>query len=89
MRLSEISIRQNIERFGNHQATFPEKLIEPLILTTSKPGDIVLDPFSGLGTVAVVSKKTARNYIGIELSKKYCELSRQRIREACQSDKAA
>ncbi|MFA5313781.1 MAG: site-specific DNA-methyltransferase, partial [Methanomassiliicoccales archaeon] len=47
-------IRQGIEPFGDHHATFPENLITPFILTTSREGEVVLDPFSGAGTVAVV-----------------------------------
>ena len=40
---------------------------------------IVLDPFCGLGTVGVVAKRLKRNYIGIEISPKYCELAKKRI----------
>ena len=41
---------------------------------------IVLDPFCGLGTVGVVAKRLKRNYIGIDISEKYCERARQRIK---------
>ncbi len=62
-----------------HFATFPEKLVEPMILAGCPKGGTVLDPFSGAATTGVVAKKFGRNYIGIELSEKYCELSRKRL----------
>lgn len=75
-------IKCGIEAYGVfHQATFPMKLVKPFILTTSKEGDVVLDPFSGAGTVATVCNDLGRKYIGIELSKEYCEVARKRIEE--------
>ena len=41
---------------------------------------IVLDPFMGLGTVGVVAKRLKRNFIGIEIKKKYCEMAEERIK---------
>ena len=67
-----------------HFATFPPALIEPCILAGSKPGDVVLDPFSGAGTTGVVSVKHGRRYIGIELNPEYLEMSRRRIDAAMQ-----
>jgi site-specific DNA-methyltransferase (cytosine-N4-specific) len=72
-------IKCNIEPYKNHQATFPEKLIEPLILTTSREGDVILDPFNGSGTTGAISVLHQRNYIGIELLKEYCDISKERI----------
>lgn len=66
---------------GAHFATFPEKLIEPCILAGSRPGGIVLDPFIGSGTTAVVAKKNGRNYIGIDLNSEYAELAEKRLIE--------
>ena len=54
-----------------HFATFPPDLIEPCILAGSKEGDIVLDPFMGSGTTAMVSKQHNRHYIGCELHEDY------------------
>jgi DNA modification methylase len=65
-----------------HFATFPEKLIEPCILAGCPEGGIVLDPFMGSGTTAVVALKHNRNYIGIELNPEYIEIARQRINAA-------
>jgi DNA modification methylase len=62
-----------------HFAVMPEALVEPCVLAGSAPGDTVLDPFSGSGTVGVVSLRHGRNYIGCELNPEYAELSRKRI----------
>lgn len=58
-----------------HPARFPEKLVEFFVLSGTNEGDVVLDPFSGSGTTAVVSKKLKRNYIGIEANPDFCRLS--------------
>jgi len=58
-----------------HPAIFPEKLAEDHILSWSNEGDVVLDIFSGSGTTCKMAKKNKRNYIGIELSKEYYDLS--------------
>lgn len=70
----------NSEPFKEHQASFPGKLIEPFILCISKPGDIVLDLFSGSGTVPYVAKKYKRHFIGIDLSKESCRLSEKKVK---------
>jgi len=64
---------------GAHFAVMPEKLVEPCVLAGSRPGDTVLDPFNGAGTVGVVATRLGRSYIGIELNPEYIELSKQRI----------
>jgi DNA modification methylase len=64
---------------GAHFAVFPPELIEPCILAGTKEGDIVLDPFSGSGTVGQVCKKHKRRYIGIEINEEYLKLSPDRI----------
>jgi DNA modification methylase len=64
---------------GAHFAVMPEALAEPCVLAGSAAGDTVLDPFSGSGTVGVVSLRHGRNYIGCELNPKYADLSRKRI----------
>lgn len=62
-----------------HFATFPSALIEPCILSSTKPGDIVLDPFFGSGTVGVVCHKLNRKFIGIELNNDYIDIARKRL----------
>jgi len=64
---------------GAHFACFPPDLIEPCILAGSREGDIVLDPFMGSGTTAMVAKKHNRNYLGCELHKDYASLQTDRI----------
>jgi site-specific DNA-methyltransferase (adenine-specific) len=62
-----------------HFATFPQKLVEPCICISSKPGDFVLDPFFGSGTVGVVCVQTGRQYVGIELNPKYVKIAADRL----------
>lgn len=64
-----------------HFATFPERLIEPCILAGSRPGGIVLDPFIGSGTTAVVAERYGREFIGIDLNPEYIEIAKKRINE--------
>jgi DNA modification methylase len=64
---------------GAHFATFPEKLIEPMILAGSRVGDIVLDPFFGSGTTGQVSQNLGRKWIGCELNKDYESLQNERL----------
>lgn len=64
---------------GAHFATFPPKLIEPCILAGSAPGDLVLDPFMGSGTTAMVALKHRRHYTGYELNPDYHEIIRKRL----------
>jgi len=65
---------------GAHFATFPPKLIEPCIRASSRPGDYVLDPFFGSGTVGVVAQQLNRQYVGIELNPDYVSMAADRLR---------
>ena len=67
---------------GAHFAVFPPELIEPCILAGSEPGDIILDPFMGSGTTAMVAKQHGRYYMGCELHEDYGELIKNRQDEA-------
>lgn len=62
-----------------HSTQKPEALLYRVILSSSIPGDVVLDPFFGSGTTGAVAKKLQRNYIGIELSAEYIAIAQQRI----------
>jgi DNA modification methylase len=62
-----------------HSAPFPEQLAQDHIISWSNEGDIVLDPFMGSGTTAKMAILNNRQYIGFELSKKYCDLANKRI----------
>lgn len=66
---------------GAHFATFPEALVEPCIRAGTKPGDTVLDPFMGAGTVGLVAVRLGREYLGIELNPKYVEMAERRLRD--------
>jgi DNA modification methylase len=63
-----------------HFASFPTKLVEPCILAGTKPGDVVLDPFSGAGTTGLVAVRLGRRYAGIELNPEYVAMSERRLR---------
>jgi len=73
----------NIEAYGKHQATFPEKLVYPLIKISSKPNDIIMDPFGGSGTVGRLSKRLGRQFISIEINKDFCGIAEKSIAETC------
>jgi len=64
---------------GAHFATFPRKLVCPCILAGSEPGDKILDPFFGSGTVGEVSQMLSRRFVGIELKDEYLALAKQRL----------
>lgn len=63
----------------DHPTQKPEKLYAKLILASSRPGDLVLDPFMGSGTAAVVAKKLGRHYCGIEINREYCLWAAKRL----------
>lgn len=67
-----------------HSTQKPEALLYRIIMASSNPGDVVLDPFFGSGTTGAVAKKLGRNWIGIERDKKYIKLAQKRI-DAVQS----
>lgn len=64
-----------------HPAIFPEKLVEQHIISWSNKGDLILDPFNGSGTTTKMAKLLGRNFIGIEISQKYCDIANQRLRQ--------
>ncbi|MCD4783536.1 MAG: site-specific DNA-methyltransferase [Candidatus Eremiobacteraeota bacterium] len=78
------NVRHNHEEDTVHPAQFPEDLVRRIILCTTVPGDIVLDPFMGVGTTAVVAKRLNRFYCGAEINEEYVSIANQRI--SCQPD---
>ena len=66
---------------GSHFAVYPPDLIEPCVLAGSEENDIVLDPFMGSGTTAMVAKSLGRDYIGCELHEDYGNLIQKRVTE--------
>ena len=66
---------------GAHSATFPLALVRPCIQASTEPGDFVLDPFFGSGTVGLVCEEENRQYAGIELNPEYVRLALSRLKE--------
>ena len=64
-----------------HSASFPEELVEKILLNFSNEGDVIYDPFMGTGTTGIVSKKLKRHFIGSELIKEYADLATLRIHQ--------
>jgi DNA modification methylase len=64
-----------------HPATYPDKLVEDILLCFSDPGDVVLDPMLGSGTTCVVAAQHGRRYIGIEISQDYATIARTRLQQ--------
>jgi len=62
-----------------HFATYPEKLIAIPIRAGCPEGGIILDPFMGTGTTALMAKKLGRRYVGIELNEDYHKISQRRL----------
>ena len=63
----------------SHPTQKPEKLMAKLILASSRPGDLVLDPFLGSGTSAVVAKKLGRRFVGMEIDSEHCLATLRRL----------
>ena len=62
-----------------HFAVFPPDLIKPMILAGCPTGGVVLDPFVGSGTTAIVARELGRRFIGIELNPEYADMARRRV----------
>ncbi len=97
--VNRFGARTNIWRYSNgkgfatkdeiayrHPAIFPEKLAADHIISWSQEGDIVLDPFAGSGTVPKKAMELNRQWIGIEISKEYCEIANERLNLACNTE---
>lgn len=63
-----------------HRAQFPESLPKFIIENFSKEGDIVCDPFAGLGNVLITAKQMKRNFIGIDIDQEYCNVIEERLK---------
>lgn len=64
---------------NEHPAPFPIELPENAVLTTTDPGDLVLDPYMGSGTTALAAQKHGRKWIGVEMSEEYCKLIQKNL----------
>ncbi len=77
--ITNISDKTTGDNKKRHVAEKPIKLIQLFIKASSQKNALVLDPFMGSGTVGVICKRIRRNYIGIEINKKYYQLAKERI----------
>ncbi|HGE71590.1 TPA: site-specific DNA-methyltransferase [Candidatus Poribacteria bacterium] len=66
---------------GKHPAVYPEYIVTQFMKLLTKEDDIVLDPFIGSGTTAIVCKKLKRHYIGFEINPEYCEYAEKRLND--------
>ena len=73
------NVRHNHEEQTVHPAQFPEDLVERIAMATTEPGDVVLDPYMGVGTVAVVAKRWKRHFVGAELDPEYLDVANHRL----------
>ncbi|MFI5684032.1 DNA-methyltransferase [Streptomyces sp. NPDC051636] len=73
------NVKHNHEEQTIHPAQFPEDMVARMLLSTTKPGDTVLDPYMGVGTVAVVARDHGRNFFGAELDPQYHSIALQRL----------
>lgn len=72
-------IKRGNKPLKEHGAVFPEELVETIVKNFTNEGDTILDPFMGTGTTGVVALKEKRNFVGIELEKKYFDFAKNRI----------
>lgn len=73
------NVKHNHEEQTIHPAQFPEDLIARIVLSTTNEGDVVLDPYMGTGTVAVVARDHKRHYLGAETDANYHSVSLRRL----------
>ena len=73
------NVKHNHEERTIHPAQFPEDMVSRMILATTHPSDVVLDPYMGVGSVAVAAQDLGRHYIGAELDAEYYEVAHQRL----------
>ena len=65
-----------------HSATMPREIVHRCVLSSSRPGDMVLDPFCGSGTTGLVALEEARRFLGVELVEEYAQIARKRLEVA-------
>lgn len=73
------NVKHNHEEQTIHPCQFPEDMIERIVLSTTKKGDVVLDPYMGTGTVPVVADRFERSYLGSEIDDRYFETAKMRV----------
>jgi adenine-specific DNA-methyltransferase len=73
------NVKHNHEEQTVHPAQFPEDMIARIVLASTDEGDVVLDPYMGTGTVAVVARDHGRSYLGAEIDAGYYSVAQRRI----------
>lgn len=73
------NVKHNHEEQTIHPCQFPEDLIARVVLATTNEGGIVLDPYMGAGTVAVVARDHGRHYLGAETEPRYLDVANRRL----------
>jgi adenine-specific DNA-methyltransferase len=74
------NVKHNHEEQTIHPAQFPEAMVARMVLAATDPGEVVLDPYMGTGTVAVVAQDHDRRFLGVELSAEYHEIALRRLK---------
>lgn len=72
-------VRYLMDEYENHPTQKPESLLQRIILASSNPGDVVLDPFAGSFTTGAVAIATGRKFIGIEINNEYIKMGLRRL----------
>lgn len=74
--------KKSEKRHGKHPTQKPENLLERIVLASTNPGDVILDPFCGSGTTGVVAVRRGRKFIGIDTNKHYLhDIAKRRIQD--------
>lgn len=73
-------VRYRMDEYEDHPSQKPEVLLERIVLASSNPGDLVLDPFAGTFTTGAVAKRLGRRFIGIEREREYVKIGLRRLR---------
>jgi site-specific DNA-methyltransferase (adenine-specific) len=72
-------VRYRMEEYEEHPSQKPEALLERIVLASSNPGDLILDPFAGTFTTGAVAKRLGRAFIGIERERDYIKIGLRRL----------
>lgn len=75
-------VKHRRKRHAHHPTQLPLAFMERIILTSSNPGNLVFDPFLGVGTTAIAAKLLGRNYLGIEINPEYVQESQKNLTQA-------
>lgn len=73
-------VRYRMDEYEDHPSQKPEALLERIVLASSNPGDLVVDPFAGTFTTGAVAKRLGRRFIGIEREREYVKIGLRRLR---------